>query len=129
MLSDHSQNSSSSIGPQNSTRHRSPFKQRKLEQESNKYIKVLTLGPDAYRDHKTVNLGFNIAVELFFFFFRWVETYFSVAHAEMTCREMACVLARGNRLKKLWKFLKKLARRENGFGIELFTNILIRLPV
>ncbi|KDP32828.1 hypothetical protein JCGZ_12120 [Jatropha curcas] len=110
--------STRSIGRQNTTRHRSPLKQRNLKQESCKYRdKVLVLGPAAYRDHKRVNVGLNKAME----FFYWLETHFSFAHTEMTCREMACVLARGNRLDKLWQFLKDMGRRENGVGVKLVT--------
>ncbi|KAJ9166690.1 hypothetical protein P3X46_021400 [Hevea brasiliensis] len=110
--------STRSIGRQNTTRHRSPLKQRNLKQESRKYhTNVLILGPAAYRDPKRVNLGLNKAVE----FFGWVETHFSFAHTEMTCREMACVLARGNRLEKLWQFLKDMARRVNDVGLKLLT--------
>ncbi|KAF2296697.1 hypothetical protein GH714_001310 [Hevea brasiliensis] len=58
--------STRSIGRQNTTRHRSPLKQRNLKQESRKYhTNVLILGPAAYRDPKRVNLGLNKAVEFF----------------------------------------------------------------
>lgn len=47
-------------------------------------------------------------------FFYWVETEFRFSHDEITCREMACVLAKGNRMMDLWKFLKEMAKRGNG---------------
>lgn len=110
--------STRSIGRQNTTRHRPPLKQRYLKQESRKYLSnVLVLGPAAYRDQKRVNLGLNKAVE----FFYWVETHFSFVHTERTCREMASVLARGNRLENLWHFLKDMARRVNDGGVKLVT--------
>ncbi|KAF5749050.1 pentatricopeptide repeat-containing protein [Tripterygium wilfordii] len=98
-----------SIGRQMGFRHRAPLKQRHLNVESHKFRKnVLVLGPAAYRDPQRVKLGLDKAME----FFNWVETYFGFAHDEITCREMACVLARGSRLKGLWVFLKEMSRRD-----------------
>ena len=47
-------------------------------------------------------------------FYYWVETHFGFAHNEITCREMACVLAKGNRLKVLWEFLNEMSRKGSG---------------
>ncbi|KAL4584305.1 hypothetical protein LXL04_008901 [Taraxacum kok-saghyz] len=103
--------STRSIGRQNTSRHRAPLKQRNLHQESIKIRKdILLLGPAAYRDPQKVKLGLNKALE----FYYWVESQFGFNHNEMTCREMAIVLARGNRLKDLWNFLKDMSRRTTG---------------
>ncbi|CAL1362487.1 unnamed protein product [Linum trigynum] len=102
-----------SIGRQSTTRHRSPMKQRNLEVE---YCKrrdgVLVLGPGAYRDPRRVNLGVSKAVE----FFSWVETNLGFQHTESSCRDMAVVLARGNRVDMLWEFLREMARRGGNGG-------------
>ncbi|KAI7999880.1 Pentatricopeptide repeat-containing protein [Camellia lanceoleosa] len=90
--------STRSIGHQKSFRHRAPLKQRNLRDKSNKDRKgLLFLGPAAYRDPLKVKLGLDKAMEVYY----WVEPHFGFTHSEMTCREMACVLARGNRLKAL----------------------------
>lgn len=103
--------SNRSIGRQKSLRHRAPLKQRSLREESNKVRKgMIVLGPAAYRDPLKVKLGLDKAME----FYNWVENHFGFTHNELTCREMACVLAKGNKLKELWEFLKEMARRENG---------------
>ncbi|XP_021896511.1 pentatricopeptide repeat-containing protein At1g77405 [Carica papaya] len=100
-----------SISRQKGHRHRAPLKQRDLKEEHRRrQTNVLVLGPAAYRDMRKVSLGLNKAME----FYYWVETHFRFAHNETTCREMACVLARGNRLKGLWNFLKEMSRREKG---------------
>lgn len=100
-----------SIGRQKGFRHRAPLKQRNLKDESNRIQNgVLVLGPAAYRDPHMVNLGLDKAIE----FFYWVETHFRFVHNETTCKEMACVLAKGNRLEALWDFLKEMSRREGG---------------
>lgn len=100
-----------SIGRQNNFRHRAPLKQRNLKKESEKARKgLLILGPAAYKDPYKLELGLDKAVE----FFYWVEANHGFTHNEMTCREMAIVLARGNRLGALWEFLKEMARRESG---------------
>lgn len=100
-----------SIGCQKGFRHRTPLKQRKLKEEAYKFRNnVLVLGPAAHRDPYKVELGLNKALE----FFYWVEIHFGFIHNEMTCREMACVLARGNRLPGLWDFLKEMSKRGNG---------------
>ncbi|KAM7511104.1 hypothetical protein LguiB_009979 [Lonicera macranthoides] len=100
--------STRSIGRQKGTRHRTPLKQRNLREESTKARNgVLVLGPAAYRHPQKVKLGLNRALE----FFNWVETRFGFVHNEITCREMACVLAKGNRFKVLWEFLKEMSRR------------------
>ncbi|GFY85413.1 pentatricopeptide repeat (PPR) superfamily protein [Actinidia rufa] len=103
--------SARSIGRQKNFRHRAPLKQRNIREEFNKARKgVLVLGPAAYRDPLKVKLGLDKATE----FYYWVETHFRFTHSEMTCREMACVLARGNRLTALWEFLKEMSRRGSG---------------
>ncbi|XP_052201551.1 pentatricopeptide repeat-containing protein At1g77405-like [Diospyros lotus] len=103
--------STRSIGLQKSFRHRAPLKQRNLREESNKAQNgVLVLGPVAHRDPQKVNLGLKKALV----FYYWVETYFGFTHNAITCREMACALARASRLKALWEFLEDMARRENG---------------
>lgn len=100
-----------SIGRQTGFRHRAPLKQRKLKEESYKqHNNVLVLGPAAHRDPKKVSLGLDKAME----FYYWVENHFGFAHNEITCKEMACVLAKGNRLKALWEFLNEMSRRGNG---------------
>lgn len=103
--------SSRSIGRQKCFRHRAPLRQRNLYEEQRKFHDdILVLGPAAYRDPNRVNLGLDKALE----FYRWIETRFAFNHNEITCREMACVLARGNRIKTLWNFLKEMSRKENG---------------
>ncbi|XP_057973791.1 pentatricopeptide repeat-containing protein At1g77405 [Malania oleifera] len=103
--------SARSIGRQNGFRHRAPLKQRNLREEAKKVRNnVLVLGPAAYRDPQKVKLGLNKAMEFYYL----VESRFGFTHNEMTCREMACVLARANRLTALWKFLKEMARRGSG---------------
>lgn len=103
--------STRSIGTQKGFRHRAPLKQRKLKEEADKFHNnVLVLGPAAHRDPLKIELGLDKALE----FFYWVETQFGFQHDEMTCREMACVLARGNRLMGLWDFLKEMSSRGNG---------------
>ncbi|KAK6145982.1 hypothetical protein DH2020_019851 [Rehmannia glutinosa] len=97
-----------SIGRQNSFRHRSPLKQRNLKQETIKYQKgSLVLGPAAHRDPKKLNHGLEKALE----FYYWVETHFEFQHNEQTCKEMALVLVKGNRMNLLWDFLKNMSRR------------------
>lgn len=106
--------STRSIGCQNGSRHRAPLKQRNLHGESIKIHKgVIVLGPGAYRDPHKVNLGLDKALE----FYYWVESEFGFDHNEMTCREMGVVLAKGNRLKDLWKFLKDMTRSSGGGGL------------
>ncbi|XP_075474015.1 pentatricopeptide repeat-containing protein At1g77405 [Primulina tabacum] len=97
-----------SIGRQKPSRHRSPLKQRNLKQESVKYKKgSLILGPAAHRNPKKLNHGLEKALE----FYYWVETHFRFQHNEQTCKEMALVLVKGNRLNLLWDFLKNMSRR------------------
>ncbi|KAB1221011.1 hypothetical protein CJ030_MR3G029257 [Morella rubra] len=103
--------STHSIGRQRGFRHRAPLKQRNLKEESTKLRRhVLVLGPAAYRDPQKVELGLNKALE----FYYWVEAFFGFVHDEITCREMACVLVKGNRMKALWEFLREMSRRGNG---------------
>ncbi|KAK3003863.1 hypothetical protein RJ639_019586 [Escallonia herrerae] len=103
--------SARSIGCQTGFRHRAPLKQRNLREESSRARDgVLILGPAAYRDPQKLNLGTDKALE----FYHWVESQFGFTHNELTCREMACVLAKGNRFKDLWEFLKEMSRREKG---------------
>ncbi|KAL6296778.1 hypothetical protein ACE6H2_004920 [Prunus campanulata] len=100
-----------SIGRQHGFRHRAPLKQRNLRQESYRFHNnVLVLGPAAHRDLHKVQLGLDKALE----FFYWVETHFGFVHNEQTCRDMAVVLARGNKLKTLWDFLKEISKRGSG---------------
>ncbi|XP_004292714.1 PREDICTED: pentatricopeptide repeat-containing protein At1g77405 [Fragaria vesca subsp. vesca] len=97
-----------SIGRQPGFRHRAPLKQRNLRQETYKFHNdILLLGPAAHRDLNKVNLGVEKALD----FYYWVENQFGFHHNERTCREMAIVLAKANRLKALWDFLKDMARR------------------
>lgn len=97
-----------SVGRQKSFRHRTPLKQRNLKKELQKvHENVLILGPAAHRDRERVDLGICKALE----FYYWVESFFGFKHCELTCREMACVLARGNGLNKLWEFLREMSRR------------------
>ncbi|EEF42118.1 pentatricopeptide repeat-containing protein, putative [Ricinus communis] len=110
--------STRSVGRQSTTRHRSPLKQRSLKQETHKHNnKLLILGPAAYKDPKRVKLGVFKAME----FFYWVETNCDFIHTESTCREMGFVLARANRLDKLWNFLQEMAKREVFDGRKLVT--------
>lgn len=100
-----------SIGRQKGFRHRAPLKQRNLREESDRFSNgVLVLGPAAHRVPNKVKLGLDKAME----FYYWVEFHFGFSHNETTCREMACVLARGSRLKALWDFLNDMSRRGNG---------------
>ncbi|KAM5569103.1 pentatricopeptide repeat-containing protein [Rosa sericea] len=97
-----------SIGCQTGFRHRAPLKQRHLRQETYKFHNdMLLLGPAAHRDLNKVNLGVDKALD----FYYWVETHFGFNHNERTCRDMAIVLAKGNRLKALWDFLKDMSKR------------------
>ncbi|XP_061372200.1 pentatricopeptide repeat-containing protein At1g77405 [Gastrolobium bilobum] len=108
-ISRYSFQSPRSMGRQKGFRHRAPLRQRNLNEEHRKLrANALVLGPAAHRDPRKINLGVNKALE----FYRWVETRFGFAHVESTCREMACVLARGNRMKTLWDFLKVMSQRE-----------------
>ncbi|KAL3840036.1 hypothetical protein ACJIZ3_024627 [Penstemon smallii] len=101
--------SSRSIGRQKTFRHRSPLKQRNLKKETIKYQKgSLVLGPAAHRDPKRLNLGLEKALE----FYYWVQNSFGFFHTEQTCREMALVLVKGNRMNLLWDFLKNMSRRK-----------------
>lgn len=103
--------STRSIGRQTGFRHRAPLKQRNLHEESVKIRKgEIVLGPAAYRDPQKVKLGLGKALE----FYYWVESQYGFNHNEMTCKEMGIVLAKGNRLKDLYKFLKDMARRSSG---------------
>lgn len=100
--------SARSIGRQNGFRHQAPLKRRSLGLEACQARRNLLIhGPAANRDPRKVRLGLTKALE----FYGWVESRFGFAHCESTCREMACVLARGNRLDVLWKFLKLMSRR------------------
>ncbi|KAG6608037.1 Pentatricopeptide repeat-containing protein, partial [Cucurbita argyrosperma subsp. sororia] len=113
-----------SIGIQKGFRHRAPLKQRKLKEEAYKFQNnVLVLGPAAHRDPLKVELGLNKALE----FFYWVETHFGFQHDEMTCREMACVLARGNRSMRLWNFFKEMSRRGGGLITTATITCLIKV--
>ncbi|XP_071711424.1 pentatricopeptide repeat-containing protein At1g77405 [Rutidosis leptorrhynchoides] len=106
--------SARSIGRQTGFRHRAPLKQRNLHEETIKFRKgVMVLGPGAYRDPQKVKLGLDKALE----FYYWVESQFKFDHNEMTCREMAIVLAKGNRLKQLYMFLKDVLRKSERKGL------------
>ncbi|XP_074372089.1 pentatricopeptide repeat-containing protein At1g77405 [Apium graveolens] len=97
-----------SVGCQKGFRHRAPLKQRNLGVEMSRASKgVRVVGPAGYRDLGKVKLGLNKALG----FYYWVERRFGFTHSEMTCREMACVLAKGNDMKLLWDFLKEMSRR------------------
>ncbi|XP_044510576.1 pentatricopeptide repeat-containing protein At1g77405 [Mangifera indica] len=97
-----------SIGRQKGFRHRSPLKQRNLTKEAyNVRNNIFVLGPAAYRDPQKVALGLDKALE----FYYWLEKFMGLCHNEITCREMAIVLARGNNTKGLWDFLKEMSRR------------------
>ncbi|KAG6419787.1 hypothetical protein SASPL_116299 [Salvia splendens] len=103
-----------SIGRQYTFRHRSPLRQRNLRQETIKFQKgALVLGPAAHRDPKRLNLGLEKTLD----FYYWVETYFGFQHDERTCREMALVLAKGNRMNLLWDFLKNMSGRYKSFNL------------
>ncbi|XP_010416682.1 PREDICTED: pentatricopeptide repeat-containing protein At1g77405-like [Camelina sativa] len=103
-----------SIGRQKGFRHRSPLKQRNLREESQRRrSEVLVLGPAAYMDPKKVSLGLQKAMEFFF----WIETHFGFDHNEVTGRDMACLLAKGNDFTGLWDFLRQVSRRENGKNV------------
>ncbi|KAJ1397062.1 Tetratricopeptide-like helical domain superfamily [Sesbania bispinosa] len=103
-----------SIGRQSGFRHRTPLRQRNLDDELRKLRDgTLLLGPAAYRDPHWANLGPRKALE----FFRWVETRLGFTHDEVTCREMACVLAKGNATKALWDFLKETSNKHNSSNL------------
>ncbi|XP_010521277.1 PREDICTED: pentatricopeptide repeat-containing protein At1g77405 [Tarenaya hassleriana] len=107
-----------SIGRQKGFRRRSPLKQRNLRDESERRrSNALVLGPGAYRDPARVSLGLQKAME----FFLWVENHFGFDHNEITCREMGCVLIRGNDLKGLWEFLGRISGREKAERGEITT--------
>lgn len=116
--------SSRSVGRQRTFRHRAPLKQRNLRQESEKLSKnVLVLGPAAHRDQRKLNLGLDKALE----FFHYVESHLGFSHDEVTCREMGRVLARANRIKDLWDFLKEMAGRGEGIVSVLTITCLIKV--
>ncbi|KAL8480619.1 hypothetical protein ACS0TY_027240 [Phlomoides rotata] len=97
-----------SIRHQNTFRHISPLRQRILRQETVKYQKgSLILGPVAHRDPKLLNLGLEKVLD----FYYWVETHFGFQHNEQTCKQMALVLVRGNRMNLFWDFLKNMSGR------------------
>ncbi|XP_047308477.1 pentatricopeptide repeat-containing protein At1g77405-like [Impatiens glandulifera] len=77
---------------------------RKPKQKSNKIPCQVS-----HRDPNKVELGLKKAFD----FFYWVETQLGFIHNEKTCREMACLLARGNKLNSLWNFLEEMSRRES----------------
>ncbi|KAG0460079.1 hypothetical protein HPP92_023207 [Vanilla planifolia] len=88
-----------SVGRQRySSRHRSPRRQRFLWRESH------PLGPAAHRDISLVLFGVAKALE----FYSWVQSPYSCgfSHNESTCREMARVIVKSNRLPILWRFLR-----------------------
>ena len=94
------------------------MRHHKLNEEAEKLRNnVLVLGPAAYREPLKVNLGSDKAIE----FYHWVETHFGFVHNETTCREMVCMLAKGNRLKALLEFLKDMSRRGGGGLVTLAT--------
>ncbi|KAG9443843.1 hypothetical protein H6P81_015183 [Aristolochia fimbriata] len=98
-----------SVGRQHSFRRRAPLRQRDRRQEAEDSTNGVRLrGPAAYRDPSKVNLGLTKALE----FYSWVEVECGFSHNEITCKEMACVLAKGNAIKKLWHFLHEMAKRE-----------------
>ncbi|XP_031496307.1 pentatricopeptide repeat-containing protein At1g77405 [Nymphaea colorata] len=97
-----------SVGCQKGFRRRSPLKQRNLWQEykdSSNGVRIY--GPAAYRDQRRVLEGVNKALN----FYTWVESGGGFTHTDITCREMAYVLAKANCLKKLWQFLHEMSRR------------------
>ena len=97
-----------SIGSQKGFRHRAPLRQRSLKIESFKAQKgILVLGPAAHRNQEKINLGLKKATD----FYYWVESHFGFIHSEFTCKEMALVLVKGNSLKPLWEFLRKMSRK------------------
>ncbi|KAK7336115.1 hypothetical protein VNO77_16647 [Canavalia gladiata] len=111
-ISRYSLQSPRSIGCQNGFRHRTPLRQRSLNDEHRKLRNnVLLLGPAAHRDPYKAHLGPDKALE----FFRWVEACFEFAHTESTCREMACLLARGDKIKSLWDFLKCMSSKKDSY--------------
>ncbi|CAN1240165.1 Pentatricopeptide repeat-containing protein At1g77405 [Linum grandiflorum] len=101
-----------SVGRQNTTRHRSPIKQRNLEVEHCKHR--------AYRDPRRVSLGVNKALD----FFTWTETNLGFQHTESTCRDMAVVLVRANKLDLLWEFLREMSNGR-GNGVSLVTTMTV----
>ncbi|GMH00740.1 hypothetical protein Nepgr_002579 [Nepenthes gracilis] len=98
-----------SIGRQNNTvRHRPPLRQRNLRLESQKLRNgSLLLGPSTHRDPIRIHLGLSKSIQ----FFYWVESHFEFTHNESTVKEMAIVIAKANRLRNLWDFLKEICRR------------------
>ncbi|CAN0893229.1 Pentatricopeptide repeat-containing protein At1g77405 [Linum grandiflorum] len=110
-----------SVGRQNTTRHRSPIKQRNLEVEHCKHRDgTLIFGPGAYRDPRRVSLGVNKALD----FFTWTETNLGFQHTESTCRDMAVVLVRANKLDLLWEFLREMSNGR-GNGVSLVTTMTV----
>ncbi|KAH9624762.1 hypothetical protein KSS87_003532 [Heliosperma pusillum] len=104
---------SSAIGRQtNTTRHRSPLKQRNLREEFDKLRKgSLVLGPGGRRDPARIDFGVGKAVE----FFKWVESdCVGFKHDESTVKEMALVLVKGNKISELWEFLKERSGGRDG---------------
>ncbi|XXG42209.1 hypothetical protein AAC387_Pa01g2539 [Persea americana] len=99
-----------SVGRQKGFRRRAPLKQRNLFQEAEDLRKGLRIhGPAAYKDPIKVKQGVDRALE----FYYWLEMQCGFVHTETTCREMACILAKGNDLKKLWHFLQEMAKRRD----------------
>ncbi|XP_078430764.1 pentatricopeptide repeat (PPR) superfamily protein [Wolffia australiana] len=82
-----------SFGRQRLTsRHRSPLRQSNLRLEPR---------GARLKDQSKSLLGVTKALE----FYSWVESSGGFVHDERTCREMACLLARANSLRSLWRFL------------------------
>ncbi|CAM8878147.1 unnamed protein product [Rhodiola kirilowii] len=118
--------STRSIGRQITSRHRTPLRQRNLSLEyENRRSESLLLGPAAHRDQQQVELGLDRAIE----FFDWVESRLGFVHNEATVRDMAIVLAKGNRLRALWEFLREMRRRENGVGLVTTSTVTCLIKV
>ncbi|GMH00728.1 hypothetical protein Nepgr_002567 [Nepenthes gracilis] len=109
------------IGRQNNTiRQRPPLRQRNLRLESQKPRNgSLLLCPSAYRDPVRIHLGLSKSIH----FFYWVESHFEFTHNESTVKEMAIVIAKANRLRNLWDFLKKICRSSIGLVSTIVSRI------
>ncbi|KAL4185718.1 hypothetical protein AMTRI_Chr10g232070 [Amborella trichopoda] len=113
-----------SLGCQKGFRRRAPLRQRNLYQETeDSKLGLRIRGPAAYRNPKKVEEGVNKALAFFF----WLESEGGFQHTEITCREMACTLAKGNSLKILWKFLHEMHRKGAGLVNTVTVTCVIKI--
>lgn len=100
-----------SQGIQKDSRRRSPIVQRCLRREAQALENNTPIrGPQARRNPLLVKIGVAKALR----FFSWAEEQCGYDHTQLTCQEMAWILARANKLKMLWRFLHEMTRKDKG---------------